>query len=98
MSDETPDGDEDEREVPSFQERLEEARANEGEGMDDPFASGGGNPFAQMMGGMMGGGLGGDLRGEQRETAVARELTQLREDIQDLTAEVARVADALEDE
>lgn len=89
-----------EREEPSFRERLEQARESEG-AESDPFdgpGGMGGNPFAQMMGGMMGGGLGGDLRGEARETAVAKELAQLREDLQDLTAEVARVADALEDD
>ncbi len=101
MSEDEPETGEPDDEEPSFRERLEDAREREPEG-EDPFAGGGemgGNPFAQMMGGMMGGGggLGGDLREEQRETVVAKELGQLREDVQDLTAEVARVADALED-
>ena len=102
MSEHDPDDEAEEREEPSFRERLEEAREREPE-EGDPFGGGGemgGNPFAQMMGGMMGGGggLGGDMRAEQRETAVAKEVAQLREDLQDLTAEVSRVADALEDE
>lgn len=99
MAEDDPEDTDGEAEEPSFRERLEEAR-EAGRGTGDPFAGGdelGGNPFAQMMGGMMGGGLGGDMHAESRETAVAKELAQLREDVRDLTDEVRRVADALEE-
>jgi len=92
----------DEEDQPSFRERLEDAREGEGTEQDDPFggmgAGMGGNPFAQMMGGMMGGGPGAGMQQEARDGAVAREIAQLREDVSDLTEQVQRIADALEDD
>lgn len=101
MPDETDPDEEEGEERPSFQERLEQVR-NEREEADDPMEGLGGggmgsNPFAQMMGGMMGGGPGGQLQQEARDSAVAREIAQLREDVHELTEQVERIADALED-
>jgi hypothetical protein len=69
---------------------------------------GGGNPFAQMMGGMMGGGgpggaMGGEPGGRGRgeegsdDEELVREVRKIRDEVHDLRREVARIADALED-
>ncbi len=108
MADDDHETDDEETEAPSFKERLEEAREREGEEGHpgaSPFEGGGGggmggNPFAQMMGGMMGGGPGGPggrMQEEARDTAVARELSQLREQVETLNDNLERIADALED-
>ncbi len=101
MADEHDSDEEESTDEPSFKERLEQAR-EEAEAGDDPMAGlggggMGGNPFAQMMGGMMGGGPGGGMQQEARESAVAMELGQLREDIKELTDQLERIADSLEE-
>jgi hypothetical protein len=69
---------------------------------------GGGNPFAQMMGGMMGGGgmgggMGGGPGGQAEEESVGneelvREVRQLRDEVRDATRQLQRIAQALEDD
>jgi hypothetical protein len=72
---------------------------------------GGGNPFAQMMGGMMGGGPGGGPgaggRGpggqapggeEVGNEELVREVRQLRDEVRDATRQLQRIADAIEDD
>jgi len=71
---------------------------------------GGGNPFAQMMG-MMGGGpgagagpgSGGGRGGPDDDEGVGseelvREVRQLRDEIRDVTRQLQRIADAIEDD
>ncbi|MFB6085800.1 MAG: hypothetical protein ABEJ84_03170 [Halodesulfurarchaeum sp.] len=97
----------------SFRERVEkirEERAEEGESGEDPrermedmMGGGGGgmggNPFAQMMGGMMGGGPMGGGHGEGGDNVrLAREIEALRDEVSAATAQLERIADALEDE
>jgi len=67
-----------------------------------PGGMGGGNPFAQMMGGMMGGGPGpGGPGGQGAESGgneeLTREVRQLRDEVRDATRQLQRIADALED-
>ena len=102
MADEREEQESDEE--PSFKERLEQARERQEAEGGDPMAEmgpggmGGGNPFAQMMGGMLGGGgPGGQMQQEARDTAVARELAELREDIKEMTTQLERIADNLEE-
>jgi hypothetical protein len=69
---------------------------------------GGGNPFAQMMG-MMGGGPGagagpgagpggpGGDEGVGNEELV-REVRQLRDEVRDVTRQLQRIADAIEED
>jgi hypothetical protein len=118
------DGDGEEK---SFRERVEEIRqkrAEEGDGEEGreppeemmgggPGGMGGGNPFAQMMGGMMGGGPGGmgggpggmggpEGRGgpggsDSDNEELIREMRKLRDEVHDMRRSLDRIADALED-
>jgi hypothetical protein len=68
---------------------------------------GGGNPFAQMMGGMMGGGggpggMGGGPPGQAQEgdsdnEELTREIRKLRDEVHDVRRTLDRIADALEE-
>lgn len=69
----------------------------------------GGNPFAQMMSGMMGGGggpggMGGAPGAEASEEGgtdtrrLERQIEELRREVGDVTTQLERIADALEDD
>jgi len=88
----------------SREERMEEMMGGGGPG----GMGGGGNPFAQMMGGMMGGGgpggpggMGG-APGQAQEGGgdneeLTREIRKLRDEVHDMRRTLDRIADALED-
>jgi len=89
----------------SREERMEEMMGGGG----GPGGMGGGNPFAQMMGGMMGGGGGpggmgggpGGAPGQAQEGGsdneeLAREMRKLRDEVHDVRRSLDRIADALE--
>jgi hypothetical protein len=70
------------------------------------MGGGGGNPFAQMMGGMMGGGPGGmggggpgagGPGGSGDNEELTREMRKLRDEVHDMRRTLDRIADALED-
>jgi hypothetical protein len=83
-------------------------------GEGGPGMGGGGNPFAQMMSGMMGGGgpgaggmgggppgMGGRERGGEESVGneeLVREVRQLRDEVRDITRQLQRIGDALEDD
>lgn len=96
-----------EREELSREEKMKEMMGGGGGpgGPGGMGGGGGGNPFAQMMSGMMGGGPGGpggmgSPGGREQEGGdnerVVRELTQLRDEVRDVTRQLQRIADALE--
>jgi hypothetical protein len=94
---------EDDGEGMSREERMEEMMGGGG----GPGGMGGGNPFAQMMGGMMGGGggpggmgggppgQGGAESGDNEE--LTREIRKLRDEVHDVRRSLDRIADALEE-
>ncbi|MFB6113934.1 MAG: hypothetical protein ABEJ58_07510 [Halodesulfurarchaeum sp.] len=91
----------------SRRERMEEMMGGGGGpggmGGGGPGGMGGGNPFAQMMSGMMGGGGPGGMGGaqgqeEEGNIRLAREIEALRNQVEDATEQLERIADALEDD
>lgn len=89
----------------SREEQMEEMMAGVGPG--GPPNMGGGNPFAQMMGGGLGGSggaggppeVGGSPREEAREskTGEEREVREVRDELHDIRQTLNRIGDAIED-
>lgn len=111
-SEETGDSADEEKSFRERVEEIRQQRSEEGdeerqERMEEMMGGGGpggmgGNPFAQMMGGMMGGGPGGPGgpqpgASETDNEEVVREIRQLRDEVRDVTRQLQRIADALED-
>ncbi|GAB3018137.1 hypothetical protein [Natronobiforma cellulositropha] len=108
----TSDAEENGGEEKTFRERVEEIREKRAQEAEesggDPFGGpggpggpggmGGGNPFAQMMSGMMGGGPGGPGGESTGDEELVREVRQLRDEVRDVTRQLQRIADALEDD